>query len=168
MGASFYASIVVLCVLLNTLTGFRPHFLKPQATTIHLSSQSSLSTLTTRTRQPTNEFLRQCRDNCSTLYSTSTSTLPDAIGKTQLKLITFNVLAPCYKRELKVDGTKEVVFESSDEQSFLKRKSDIIDTILSLDADIINLQEYWFGSDEVQKMFREKFNEAGYYITELR
>ena len=67
-----------------------------------------------------------------------------------------------------MDGTKEVVFESSDEQSFLKRKSDIIDTILSLDADIINLQEYWFGSDEVQKMFREKFNEAGYYITELR
>ena len=40
-----------------------------------------------------------------------------------------------------------ITFESSDQQAYLKRKSDIIDTILALDADIINLQEYWFGSE---------------------
>ena len=66
------------------------------------------------------------------------------------------------------NGEEEVIFESSDQASYLKRKSEIIDTVLSLDADIINLQEYWFGNEQVKKLFRDKFSEAGYYITELR
>jgi hypothetical protein len=48
----------------------------------------------------------------SSSTATSTSPLPQPIGKTEIKLITFNVLAPCYKREKKGDGSEEVIFES--------------------------------------------------------
>ena len=61
-----------------------------------------------------------------------------------------------------------MTFESSDQASYLLRKGEIIDTVLSLDADIINLQERWLGNEQSKKLFRDKRSEAGYYIAELR
>ena len=156
----------ILCSVLTTSAGFRLGTSK-WTSSVHFTQSQSVVVRSRWFR----ELLREERGNTVVYSTTAPSTLPDSIGKTQLKLITFNVLAPCYKREKRIDGSsgkEEVIFESSDEQSYLKRKADIIETVLSLDADIVNLQEYWFGSKEVQKLFKEKFSAAGYHITELR
>ena len=61
-----------------------------------------------------------------------------------------------------------MTFESFDQASYLQRKGEIIDTVLSLDADIISLQERWLGNEQSKKLFRDKRSEAGCYIAELR
>ena len=84
------------------------------------------------------------------------------IGKNQIKLITFNILAPCYKR------VGSGGYESETESAYMSRMDGICDEIITLDADIVNIQEYWFGSDKLLDMFRSRLKSAGYFATELR
>lgn len=97
-----------------------------------------------------------------TLKETTFSSSQEVVGQAKLKLITFNILAPCYKR---LDGS---CYESENEEAHISRCEAICNEIIKLDADIVNLQEYWFGSEKVLNIFRSKFQAAGYSATELR
>ena len=57
--------------------------------------------------------------------------------KTQLKVVTFNILAPCYKRLNKVissepDVKSRSIFEATDEILYLQRSIEICEMILKL------------------------------------
>ena len=83
------------------------------------------------------------------------STVISTDSTQELKLVTFNLLAPCYH---KIDG----VYESNNEALYMKRNTDICNAILDRDADIICLQEFW-NNDKIKQLFHDKFS-ANYYI----
>ena len=100
-----YIYIGVLYSVLDTPAGFFHRYGKPFATTYPSTLPLSITSTWTARYENQHLFEQHNREEHFPLYSTSTTTssspLPDPIGKTQLKLITFNVLAPCYKRERK-------------------------------------------------------------------
>ena len=50
----------------------------------------------------------------------------------------------------------------------MARNEEICNRIISLDADIISLQEYWFGSDKALEFIRSTLYAAGYFAVELQ
>lgn len=50
----------------------------------------------------------------------------------------------------------------------MARNHAICSQIISLDADIISLQEYWFGCDKALEYIRLTFQAAGYFAIELQ
>lgn len=98
------------------------------------------------------------------------------VEEERFSLVTFNILAPCYKRlpvsaqeadqPTNSDDKPRRVFESEFENKFLPRNVAICDQLLATKADIICLQEYWSGSDAVQAVYIDKLCRLGGY--ELR
>ncbi|KAJ1429451.1 hypothetical protein B484DRAFT_396351 [Ochromonadaceae sp. CCMP2298] len=74
-----------------------------------------------------------------------------------LKVISFNVLAPCYKR-IEVDGKKAI--ESDHEHIYLKRNTEICNQLVASKADIICLQEFWSSSEQLQQLYRSMLCEG--------
>jgi hypothetical protein len=72
----------------------------------------------------------------------------------EFKLLTFNILAPCY---YKIAPNK--VFESQFQDSYLKRNEDICNQLLKSDADVICLQEFWIQSKEITSLYYSKLSE---------
>ena len=70
----------------------------------------------------------------------------------QLKLITFNILAPCY---------------SKSNESYIDRNHQICNRLLESKADIICLQEYWINNEELKKLYQNRLGGI-YDMRELR
>jgi endonuclease/exonuclease/phosphatase family metal-dependent hydrolase len=68
-----------------------------------------------------------------------------------LKMVTFNILAPIYKRIITSAGSK--AFESDYPELFLERNMKICMELLDTHADIICLQEFWSGSDVLKQLY---------------
>ena len=68
-----------------------------------------------------------------------------------LKMVTFNILAPIYKRITTPAGSK--AFESDYPELFLERNMKICLELLDTHADIICLQEFWSGSDVLKQLY---------------
>eukprot|EP01040_Poterioochromonas_malhamensis_P002542 gene2542-2703_t len=97
-----------------------------------------------------------------------------------LKLVSFNILAPCYKR-LKQQSSSQTttsvhpasgtlppkVYESHYEDLYLERNEKICDQLLSTDADIICLQEFWTGSPSLIQLYLNKLCHNGKYSMKL-
>ena len=72
------------------------------------------------------------------------------------RITSFNLLAPCYKRE---DGNDDGIRESDSHESWNKRLDDSLDFFnsdLSISSDVIAFQEFW-----VEPSYRLKYVEAG-------
>ena len=91
----------------------------------------------------------------------TTAYTPNKIGSCRVKIVTFNILAPCYN---KIKGPKSGVdeprpapkFESEMEDVFVKRNLAIIDQLRASDADIICIQEFWSENDKIRSLYLEK------------
>ena len=87
--------------------------------------------------------------------------------KQELKVVSFNILAPCYKR-LK-DGSG--LMEAEHKDMYLERNQAICQQLLDTKADVICLQEFWCGSPETRKLYKDLLcgpKGGGYTLKELR
>jgi endonuclease/exonuclease/phosphatase family metal-dependent hydrolase len=82
----------------------------------------------------------------------------------ELKLITYNILAPCYNR---VSSNPIKKYESDLEDVYMKRNERICEKILEKDADIICLQEFWSQCEPLRNLFVSKLS-SQYLMKELR
>lgn len=73
---------------------------------------------------------------------------PTMIG--QLKVATFNLLAPIYKRTPMVSKPK--ARESDNEEAYMARQLQLMQLILDIDADVVCLQEFWFH-EQLMKVY---------------
>jgi hypothetical protein len=78
-----------------------------------------------------------------------------------LKLVTFNVLAPCYKS---INSSR--IHESEFEHLYLDRNNQICNQLLETRADIICLQEYWTQSESIRNLYKKRLG-SRYTIREL-
>lgn len=97
----------------------------------------------------------------------------------ELRLISFNILAPCYNKlkpnQLPTDsseskeGTNKIAnrFESELKDQYIARNNRICDELLSRDADLICVQEYWTQCVELKSLFESRLANR-YYIKELQ
>lgn len=95
-----------------------------------------------------------------------------ATEETSFKVVSFNILAPCYNKlskEHSPDGS--AVMEAEFEEKYMARNLAICDQLLQSNADIICLQEYWSGSDKLRDLYKSILcgpKGAGYTFTEQR
>ena len=99
---------------------------------------------------------------------------PDIRGYAQLKLVTFNILAPCYNKIQSADSNVKneingtAIFEASFRDVYYKRNLAIIDKLKNSKADIICLQEFWFGDDGIRNLYINSLKLEGYVCSEVR
>lgn len=105
----------------------------------------------------------------SILTSTITST---QLEETSLKVVSFNILAPCYnKMKDTKDSDGHFSMESEREELYIKRNKAIIAQLIDSNADVICLQEYWSGSENMRALYTSLLcgpKAAGYTFRELR
>jgi mRNA deadenylase 3'-5' endonuclease subunit Ccr4 len=75
----------------------------------------------------------------------------------ELKLISFNILAPCYNKPF-IDN----IYESHRKEVYIKRNHDICNLLLQSDADIICLQEFWTDNNDIRSLYQ---NRLGKYVS---
>ena len=103
----------------------------------------------------------------------STETIPMTVDETTFKVVSFNILAPCYN---KISGGERgsgtgAVMEAEFKDKYMARNQAICDQLLQSKADIICLQEYWSGSEELRDLYKGILcgpKGAGYTFTEQR
>ena len=99
-------------------------------------------------------------------------TVLGATEETSFKVVSFNILAPCYNKMRNVhnaDGSSTM--EAEFEEKYMARNKAICEQLLNSDADIICLQEYWSGSEELRSLYKTMLcgpKGAGYTFTEQR
>jgi len=125
----FFVLLLVLYV-----RGYR-RFLPNRSPILSLSSQTSLST--------------------TSLSSSSSSSTPEYVGQTTLKVVSFNILAPCYYKITNDNGSSSM--ESDDKDRYMQRNNDICDLLLQTNADVICLQEFWCANNDIKELYRKKF-----------
>lgn len=97
---------------------------------------------------------------------------PAAKADPSFRMISLNILAPCYKRtKVKVEpaqeadgmqaksvdtGNTEICFEATNETKYLERNKKIIDLLVKTEADVILLQEFWVANDHLKGMYLER------------
>eukprot|EP00276_Gloeochaete_wittrockiana_P009384 CAMPEP_0184657820 /NCGR_PEP_ID=MMETSP0308-20130426/21913_1 /TAXON_ID=38269 /ORGANISM="Gloeochaete witrockiana, Strain SAG 46.84" /LENGTH=324 /DNA_ID=CAMNT_0027096129 /DNA_START=50 /DNA_END=1027 /DNA_ORIENTATION=+ len=82
-----------------------------------------------------------------------------------MKLMTFNLLAPCYKRVPTYGGTEMSKWVEADgkfEALRMMRYEKLLDLLRESNADIIFLQEFWF-QERIQKMFENYLRKYTFY-----
>ena len=88
--------------------------------------------------------------------STSQSRPQEVCGR--LTVSTFNVLCPLFRR-VPQNGTEgEMGRESGNRSMYLDRHAGILELLLQLDSDIICLQEFWVGNDDLVALFRAQLD----------
>jgi len=70
---------------------------------------------------------------------------------TSLKIVTMNILAPCYNKV--GSPCNRYALESEDENMYMERHRIICDKLLKSEADIICLQEFWSGSAALRNLY---------------
>ena len=86
----------------------------------------------------------------------------------QFRLVTLNLLAPCYKK-IRISNSSE--FESNYQEIYVERCKELCALLLQTNADIILLQEFWFASNELQRTFTEALcddHDAKYVMNGLK
>lgn len=90
----------------------------------------------------------------------------------QFKLVTYNILAPCYHR-IVVDGQKAM--EADYEDMYMQRNRGIIERLKEEDADIVCIQEFWGANENLMELYMKELcgrSEDGgnqlYQMTEMR
>ena len=95
----------------------------------------------------------------------------------EIKIVTFNILAPCYNSGILEklgtvvgkEGKEKRIMESESVDMYLGRNEKIIDKLLGENADIICLQEFWGSSEPLQELYTRRLcEEAGYSKKVLR
>lgn len=76
---------------------------------------------------------------------------PAAATHVDFKLVTYNILAPCYRRVKSDAGTQ--MESEGDPELFLERNSEICRKLRESDADIIFIQEFWSQNDQLRQLF---------------
>lgn len=105
---------------------------------------------------------RQTITNIKLLSHTSFKTADNnEVNPLLIKLVSFNVLAPCYNR---IHNNSEL--ESTFKDKYLARNSQICEHLLATQADIICLQEYWTDSDDLKDLYKSKLSNT-YEIYDL-
>eukprot|EP00002_Diphylleia_rotans_P007803 TRINITY_DN17464_c0_g1_i1.p1 TRINITY_DN17464_c0_g1~~TRINITY_DN17464_c0_g1_i1.p1 ORF type:complete len:275 (-),score=52.18 TRINITY_DN17464_c0_g1_i1:228-1052(-) len=74
---------------------------------------------------------------------------------TSIKILTWNILAPCYKRM--VTEKSEKVLESQFKSQYMDRSRQIFDMILGQKPDVVCLQEFWFRCPDFTHLFESCF-----------
>jgi mRNA deadenylase 3'-5' endonuclease subunit Ccr4 len=87
------------------------------------------------------------RSRCQSSLSRRFLQLSLSTVSEQIKVVTFNILAPCYKRlpivaDNIADKQARKTLEAEFEDLYLSRNQEIIQELIRCDADIICLQEY--------------------------
>jgi len=119
----------------------------------------------------TNSIVRNSRYNSLSMMADSivSQTILSATEETSLKIVSFNILAPCYNK-LKCEGMESQI-ESEHREVYMARNKAICEQLLQSDADVICLQEFWFGSEDIRQLYTSMLcgaKGAGYSLKELR
>lgn len=69
----------------------------------------------------------------------------------EIKLVSFNILAPCYKR------LSPTLMESDQEDMYMSRNRAIIQDLQEKDPDIICLQEIWLSNEKLVDLYEDAF-----------
>lgn len=85
-----------------------------------------------------------------------------AMQTIDFSLISWNVLAPCYKK------LPSGEMESMNESSFIERTQRICELLISENSDIICIQEFWCASETVRGIYCQSLRKAGYSYKEVR
>jgi Endonuclease/Exonuclease/phosphatase family len=99
-------------------------------------------------------------------------TILSGTDETSFKVVSFNILAPCYnkvKGEVNPEGG--AVMEAEFKDKYMERNQAICNQLIQSNADIICLQEYWSGSEELRDLYKSTLcgpKGAGYTFTEQR
>ena len=87
------------------------------------------------------------------------------IGELSIKIASFNILAPPYK---KVKIEDKFIRESELTSTFLERNKQICALLLRVNPDVICIQEFWETSSELKELYKEQLcDEAGYLMLTL-
>ena len=79
----------------------------------------------------------------------SMSTVTESSVEVEFKLITYNILAPCYKR---FEKEGETCFEETDKDKYMARNNEIVQELIARDADVIAIQEFWASNAAIRKI----------------
>lgn len=84
----------------------------------------------------------------------------DARGDASVRVMTFNVLCPEYKRA----GTKENddARESANVEDALRRNEKILDLICDASPDVLCVQEFWHANEAMRELWTRRLREASY------
>ena len=86
--------------------------------------------------------------------------------KVDLKLVSLNILAPCYHK--KVDADKNVTYmESEKEEEWYQRNTELCRNLINTNADIVCIQEFWLANDKLKELYYNEFRKNGYSALEL-
>ena len=88
-----------------------------------------------------------------------------------IDVLTFNMLAPCYKRMSTRNATGRRHRESYDRKAWRPRAERTFDFFreeIFPSASIIALQEFWMGEEEYKKMFLDEFERQGFEVLTLQ
>ncbi len=75
----------------------------------------------------------------------------------ELKVVSYNILAPCYKR---LPSPKRL-YESESEDMYLARNALICDQLLETSADVICIQEFWSANTALRNLYEQKLCAPG-------
>lgn len=97
----------------------------------------------------------------------SNDQIHEDIKSVELKIVTFNILAPCYNK------LSTAIYESNFKDMYLKRNEGICNQLMNSDADIVCLQEFWTQNNDIRQLYHDKLcssedTEKGYVMKELR
>mmetsp|Transcript_9316 Transcript_9316/g.15438 ORF Transcript_9316/g.15438 Transcript_9316/m.15438 type:complete len:882 (-) Transcript_9316:1988-4633(-) len=118
-----------------------------------LVSSASSNTLLKRLPRPLKRYYSLAQLHMSSLGAENVNTPPNTgnINQISFKVVSFNILAPCYKRM--VDDKGEKCLESVDDAKFITRNRAICEQLLATDADVICLQEFWSGNEDLRELY---------------
>lgn len=96
------------------------------------------------------------------LRPTSTLSMKSGRGdvEVEFKVVSMNILAPCYRKisepTNEIEGEDRVFFEKEEPERYLTRNGQIIDQLVASNADVICVQEFWNNNEELQNLYVEK------------
>lgn len=89
-------------------------------------------------------------------YSYTAQTESEVIGTCDVKFVSFNILAPCYNSLSSTDANPEPTKSCEPKEEYMDRNNKIIDELLKTDADIICIQEFWSGSEDIRQLYQQR------------
>jgi len=118
------------------------------------TASSSVASSARAASTPRRGARRACaRPRCATSSERASS----EEASTTMRLLSFNVLCPEYKRASTGDGR-----ESDDFPRAMARTKALIELVLAADVDVACVQEFWHASREVSRAWVDALSAAGY------
>ena len=89
----------------------------------------------------------------------------------KVDIVSFNLLAPCYKRMETRTSAGRRHRESHETKVWMPRAELTLSFFrreILPNSTIVALQEFWMGNNEYKQMFIDEFERQGYYVTTLQ